>query len=219
MVMAENEITKIFVVDDHPLFRKGVVQLLQLNPNFQVIGEAGTFEAAVAGITSKEPDLVLLDLNMKGTSGIEILSAIKKHAPSIKVVMLTVSDSPNDLLQAIKTGADGYLLKDLEPEEILENINRAIEGQVVLSPVLTNALAEALKEKRDESSRSLQGLTEKELMVLKGVSQGLSNKLIARELNISDGTVKVHVKHILKKLNFHSRVEAAIWVSENNIKL
>ena len=112
-----------------------------------------------------------------------------------------------------------YLLKDLEPEEILENINRAIEGQVVLSPVLTNALAEALKEKRDESSRSLQGLTEKELMVLKGVSQGLSNKLIARELNISDGTVKVHVKHILKKLNFHSRVEAAIWVSENNIKL
>ncbi|WP_301211574.1 two-component system response regulator NarL, partial [Turicimonas muris] len=204
--MAENEITKIFVVDDHPLFRKGVVQLLQLNPNFQVIGEAGTFEAAVAGITSKEPDLVLLDLNMKGTSGIEILSAIKKHDPSIKVVMLTVSDSPNDLLQAIKTGADGYLLKDLEPEEILENINRAIEGQVVLSPVLTNALAEALKEKRDESARSLQGLTEKELMVLKGVSQGLSNKLIARELNISDGTVKVHVKHILKKLNFHSRV-------------
>ena len=219
MVMAENEITKIFVVDDHPLFRKGVVQLLQLNPNFQVIGEAGTFEAAVAGITSKEPDLVLLDLNMKGTSGIEILSAIKKHDPSIKVVILTVSDSPNDLLQAIKTGADGYLLKDLEPEEILENINRAIERQVVLSPVLTNALAEALKEKRDEPSRSLQGLTEKELMVLKGVSQGLSNKLIARELNISDGTVKVHVKHILKKLNFHSRVEAAIWVSENNIKL
>ena len=218
MVMAENEITKIFVVDDHPLFRKGVVQLLQLNPNFQVIGEAGTFEGAVAGITSKEPDLVLLDLNMKGTSGIEILSAIKNHDPSIKVVMLTVSDSPNDL-QAIKTGADGYLLKDLEPEEILENINRAIEGQVVLSPVLTNALAEALKEKKDEPSRSLQGLTEKELMVLKGISQGLSNKLIARELNISDGTVKVHVKHILKKLNFHSRVEAAIWVSENNIKL
>ena len=106
MVMAENEITKIFVVDDHPLFRKGVVQLLQLNPNFQVIGEAVTFEAAVACITSKEPDLVLLDLNMKGTSGIEILSAIKKHDPSIKVVMLTVSDSPNDLLQAIKTGAD-----------------------------------------------------------------------------------------------------------------
>lgn len=217
--MAENEITKIFVVDDHPLFRKGVVQLLQLNPNFQVIGEAGTFEGAVAGITSKEPDLVLLDLNMKGTSGIEFLSAIKNHDPSIKVVMLTVSDSPNDLLQAIKTGADGYLLKDLEPEEILENINRAIEGQVVLSPVLTNALVEALKEKKDEPSRSLQGLTEKELMVLKGISQGLSNKLIARELNISDGTVKVHVKHILKKLNFHSRVEAAIWVSENNIKL
>ena len=132
--------------------------------------------------------------------------------------MLTVSDSPNDLLQAIKTGADGYLLKDLEPEEILENIKRAVEGQVVLSPVLTNALAEALKEKKEEPSRSLHGLTEKELMVLKGVSQGLSNKLIARELDFSDGTVKVHVKHILKKLNFHSRVEAAIWVSENNIK-
>ncbi len=216
--MDENEITKIFVVDDHPLFRKGVVQLLRLNSQFQVIGEAGTYEAAITGITSKEPDLVLLDLNMKGTSGIEILSSIKNFDPSIKVVMLTVSDSPNDLLQAIKTGADGYLLKDLEPEEILENIKRAVEGQVVLSPVLTNALAEALKEKKEEPSRSLHGLTEKELMVLKGVSQGLSNKLIARELDISDGTVKVHVKHILKKLNFHSRVEAAIWVSENNIK-
>lgn len=216
--MDENEITKIFVVDDHPLFRKGVVQLLRLNSQFQVIGEAGTYEAAITGITSKEPDLVLLDLNMKGTSGIEILSSIKNFDPSIKVVMLTVSDSPNDLLQAIKTGADGYFLKDLEPEEILENIKRAVEGQVVLSPVLTNALAEALKEKKEEPSRSLHGLTEKELMVLKGVSQGLSNKLIARELDISDGTVKVHVKHILKKLNFHSRVEAAIWVSENNIK-
>ena len=216
--MDENEITKIFVVDDHPLFRKGVVQLLRLNSQFQVFGEAGTYEAAITGITSKEPDLVLLDLNMKGTSGIEILSSIKNFDPSIKVVMLTVSDSPNDLLQAIKTGADGYLLKDLEPEEILENIKRAVEGQVVLSPVLTNALAEALKEKKEEPSRSLHGLTEKELMVLKGVSQGLSNKLIARELDISDGTVKVHVKHILKKLNFHSRVEAAIWVSENNIK-
>lgn len=216
--MGENEITKIFVVDDHPLFRKGVVQLLHLNPKFQVIGEAGSYEAAVTGIKSLNPDFVLLDLNMKGTSGIEILSAIKNYDPSIKVVMLTVSDSPNDLLQAIKTGADGYLLKDLEPEDILENINKAIEGQMVLSSDLTSALAEALKEKKDSPSRSLQGLTEKELCVLKGISQGLSNKLIARELNISDGTVKVHVKHILKKLNFHSRVEAAIWVSENNIK-
>lgn len=217
--MEQVDRTKIFVIDDHPLFRKGVIQLLKLSANFETVGEAGTYDGAITGVKQSEPDIVLLDLNMKGTSGIEILSSIKEFDPSIKVIMLTVSDSPEDLLQAIKTGADGYLLKDLEPEEILDNINRACEGQIVLSSELTAVLADALKDNTQKPRRSLSAFTEKELAVLKGISQGLSNKLIARQMNISDGTVKVHVKHILKKLNFHSRVEAAIWVSENNIKL
>ncbi len=208
----------VLVVDDHPLFRKGVVQLLELDPIFRCAGEAGTYDAAMEGVRKTDPDLVLLDLNMKGTSGIEILSAIKKHDPGIKVIMLTVSDSPSDLLQAIRSGADGYLLKDLEPSEILESLHRAIDGVTVLSPSLMSALASVLKQD-GQAERTISALTERECNVLKGISSGQSNKVIARNLGISDGTVKVHVKHVLKKLHFRSRVEAAIWVKENDIVL
>ncbi|MCD8340317.1 MAG: two-component system response regulator NarL [Burkholderiales bacterium] len=216
--MTDSSSCNVLVVDDHPLFRKGVVQLLQLDPMFHCAGEAGTYDAAMEGVRKIDPDLVLLDLNMKGTSGIEILSAIKKHDPGIKVIMLTVSDSPSDLLQAIRSGADGYLLKDLEPSEILESLKRAVEGVTVLSPSLMSALASVLKQD-SPSERSIASLTDRERAVLKGISSGQSNKVIARNLGISDGTVKVHVKHVLKKLNFRSRVEAAIWVKENDIQL
>ncbi len=212
------DLYKVLVVDDHPLFRRGVVQLLQLDDSFQCVGEAGTFDSAMEMVRRNELDMVLLDLNMKGTSGIEILSAIKAYDPSIRVVMLTVSDSPSDLVQAIRSGADGYLLKDLEPSEILENLHRAFEGITVLSPSLMSALAQSFKQEINESSRSISLLTDRELAVLQGISQGMSNKAIARHLNISDGTVKVHVKHVLKKLKFRSRVEAAIWVTEHDIK-
>ncbi len=210
---------KIFVVDDHPLFRRGVVQLLGLDDTFDCVGEAGTFDSALEGVRRYSPDLVILDLNMKGTSGVEILAAIKEYDPSIRVIMLTVSDSPHDLVQTIRTGADGYLLKDLEPSEILEYLHKAVDGVTVLSPSLMSALADSLKQDSINAERSISSLTDRELAVLKGISQGLSNKAIAKQLDISDGTVKVHVKHVLKKLKFRTRVEAAIWVTEHDIKL
>ncbi len=204
----------VVVVDDHPLFRRGVVQLLKMDPLFENIHEAGNFDEALRSVREAEPDLVLLDLNMKGTGGIQILSAIKEFDPSIKVVILTVSDAPADVIQCLRNGADGFLLKDQEPEDILANIKNAMEGENVLSPSLTHALAQSLKEVPTLAKRDLASLTERESIVLKLISQGKSNKLIARELDISEGTIKVHVKHVLRKLSFHSRVEAAVWYSE-----
>lgn len=205
----------VLVVDDHPLFRKGVVQLLQLDPIFTVDGEAGTYEEAIEKFERFHPSLVLLDLNMKGTNGIEILSAIKSRDPSTRVIMLTVSDNPTDLVQAIRSGVDGYLLKDQDPDEILSKIKMAVEGKTVLSPQLMSALSASLKQDDHAfAKRELKELTNREIAVLQCIAKGMSNKAIARELDISDGTVKVHVKHVLRKLSFRSRVEAAVWMTE-----
>lgn len=205
----------VLVVDDHPLFRKGVVQLLQLDSSFTVDGEAGTYEEAIEKFEHFHPSLVLLDLNMKGTNGIEILSAIKSRDPSTRVIMLTVSDNPTDLVQAIRSGVDGYLLKDQDPDEILSKIKMAVEGKTVLSPQLMSALSASLKQDDHAlAKRELKELTNREIAVLQCIAKGMSNKAIARELDISDGTVKVHVKHVLRKLSFRSRVEAAVWMAE-----
>ena len=185
----------IIVVDDHPLFRRGVIQLLKMDPSFNVVAEAGDFEAAMVAVRERDPDIVLLDLNMKHTSGVEILTAIKTFDPSIRVIMLTVSDSPSDLLQCFQNGADGYLLKDQEPEQILEDIL-------------------FFREESFSKERRVSELTEREKSVLKLIAQGKTNKEIGKALEISDGTVKVHVKHVLHKLSFRSRVEAAVWAKE-----
>ena len=208
----------ILVVDDHPLFRKGVVQLLALDPGFEVIGEAGDYATAIALANEKEPDLTLLDLNLKGSGGLEILAALKEVDPSRRVVMLTVSDAPEDLMAAIRAGADGYLLKDTEPEELLERVRGALDGRTVISDALTAALAGALRDEARGAKRDLRGLTDRELGVLRCVAGGQSNKVIARNLSITEGTVKVHVKHLLKKLGFRSRVEAAVWAAEQGVR-
>jgi two-component system nitrate/nitrite response regulator NarL len=212
----------ILVVDDHPLFRKGVVQLLQMEPTIEVIGEAGDKAAALALARERDPDLILLDLNLKGENGIDILAALKEEDPSYRVVMLTVSDAPDDLVAAIRAGADGYLLKDMEPEDILARVRDALTGKTVISEALSARLAQALhteaSDARTASTRSLAQLTEREQAVLQCLAAGMSNKLIARALNISEGTVKVHVKHLLRKLEFRSRVEAAVWATELGLK-
>ena len=204
----------ILVVDDHPLFRKGVIQLLGMEPSFEVVGEAGHFDEAVRIAREKEPDLTLLDLNMKGGSGLEVLAALKEEDPARRVVMLTVSDAPEDLMAAIRAGADGYLLKDMEPEELLARVRESLEGRTVIGEALTNALATALRDEARADKRDLRELTEREQDVLRCVASGMSNKMIARALNITEGTVKVHVKHMLKKLGFRSRVEAAVWIAQ-----
>lgn len=205
----------VIVVDDHPLLRRGVRELLSLDEDIEVVGEAGTREEAVHLVRALEPELVVLDLNMRGTSGVEILTELKKEDPSRRIVILTVSDSGDDLVACIRAGADGYFLKDMEPERFLENIRETLCGRLVVDPSMVRHLTEMIREK----PRSVEEnpLTDRERDVLGLIAEGLSNKMIARRLGISDGTVKGHVKHLLKKLGFNSRVEAAVWASQNEM--
>ena len=212
----------VLLVDDHPLFRKGVRQWLTMAPGIEVVGEAGNRAEALDLTRRFEPDLILLDLNLKGESGLDILTALKEDDPSRRVVMLTVSDAPDDLIGAIRAGADGYLLKDMEPEDLLARVREALSGTTVIGEALAARLATALRQEAQDSARAairdLRDLTDRERAVLRCIAEGQSNKLIARTLSITEGTVKVHVKHLLKKLAFRSRVEAAVWAAENRVK-
>lgn len=201
----------LLVIDDHPLFRKGVLQLIAEDAAFTIAGEASGGEEGVALAQSLHPDLILLDLNMKGMNGIATLKALKAADADCRVIMLTVSDSEEDLVAALRAGADGYLLKDTEPEQLLANLKAAAEGRTVLSERLTGLLAHALRQEARPRSPSDANLTEAEQKVLACIAAGMSNKATARELDIAEGTVKVHVKHLLKKLGLRSRVEAAVW--------
>jgi two-component system nitrate/nitrite response regulator NarL len=211
----------VLVVDDHPLFRKGVVQLLAMEPSIEVVGEAGNRAQALALVQQHEPDLTLLDLNLKAESGLDILAALKADDPSRRVVMLTVSDAADDLIGAIRAGADGYLLKDMEPEQLLDRVRAALAGETVIGESLAARLATALRQEAQESAagarRDVALLTEREQEVLHCLAEGQSNKRIARSLAITEGTVKVHVKNLLKKLGFRSRVEAAVWMAQQGL--
>ncbi len=202
----------IMLVDDHPLLRKGLRQLISMDDELEVIAEASNGADAITQGVDLDPDLILLDLNMQGMNGLETLRHLRDQGVTSRIVMLTVSDADEDVLQAISLGADGYLLKDMEPEELLEQIKRALNGKMVLSEAVTQILATAIRSPNNKSSGKIDALTQRELEILKLIAKGLSNKLIARELDISDGTVKVHVKHLLKKLHLRSRVEAAVWM-------
>lgn len=207
--------SSVLIIDDHPLFRKGIRQLLELEPTLQVVAEASSGEEGIQLVLQHEPDLVLLDLNMKGMGGLKTLEAIKKHRPQTRVVILTVSDTSDDLISTIRAGTNGYLLKDMEPEELLLRLKEALLGRTVISTELTGQLANALHHEATAKNRSVKELTEREIQILQGLSEGKSNKQIARDLDITEGTVKVHVKNLLHKLNFRTRVEAAVWVVAN----
>lgn len=206
----------IITIDDHPLFRKGLADLIDMDDSLLLVGEADSGEDGLALALEFMPDLILLDINMKTMSGLETLRAIKDRDIDSRVLMLTVSDSEEDVIDAIRSGADGYLLKDMEPEDTLASIRAAAEGKLVVSERLTGLLAEALRaEARAPDSTDEAGLTGREAEILKLIAQGLSNKHIARDLFISPATVKVHVKNLLKKLHLNSRVEAAVWYLKN----
>ncbi len=201
----------VVIIDDHPLFRRGVAQLIEMEPTLALAGEASSGEEGLVLVRKLDPDLVLLDLNMKGMDGIATLKAIKDEMPEVRVILLTVSDAPDDLIAAIRAGADGYLLKDMDPEDLMARLREALTGRMVISDALSGRLAQALRDEAQVERRSTSGLTERERTILRCLAEGKSNKLIARELDITEGTVKVHVKHLLRKLNFRSRVEAAVW--------
>ncbi|MES9923957.1 MAG: two-component system response regulator NarL [Candidatus Thiodiazotropha endolucinida] len=216
--MAEQQTYTVLTIDDHPLFRKGVSDLIDMDDTLELVGEAANGPDGLVVAKQFNPDLILLDINMKGMNGLETLKAIREQEIDSKVLMLTVSDNEEDVLTALRLGADGYLLKDMEPEDILKSIRKAVEGSLVISDHLTQLLAKALREDDKLKVKDpITSLTAREKEILQCIAQGQSNKQIANVLNISEGTVKVHVKHLLKKLNRHSRTEAAVWALKEGI--
>ncbi|MCE8004604.1 two-component system response regulator NarL [Billgrantia ethanolica] len=208
----------ILIIDDHPLLRRGVAQLLELEDDLALVGDTGEPQQAVRLAAELDPDLILLDLNMPGMDGIQTLKALRESGYAGRIVMFTVSDHEEDLVAALRGGADGYLLKDMEPEEMVRQLRQAALGRMVVSESLTALLAEALRNQRSApATPDIHSLTQREREILRELAGGLSNKLIARKLDISEGTVKVHVKHLLKKLNLRSRVEAAVWAVQEGI--
>ena len=198
----------LLVVDDHPLFRKAVLQLLARAGAFRVVGEASSGAEGLELAQALSPELILLDLNMKDMSGLDVLKVVKSWGLDTRVVMLTVADGLADVLAALRAGADGYLLKDMEPEELMLKLKDAAAGQVPLTERLTRLLAHALQAEDLPHSPGEAHLTEQQTRILGLIAQGKSNKLIARELNLAETTVKVHVKHLLRKLHVHSRHHA-----------
>jgi len=203
--------TTVIIIDDHALFRRGVSQMISVDPEFLVIGEAASGAEGLLLVEQMTPDLVLIDLNMKGMNGLETLAHIKDAKLDSRCIVLTVSDAEADLLEALRAGADGYLLKDMEPEDLCENLKRAMSGVTVLHENLTEILKNALIHPTLNRSEQEISLTEREREILQCLANGLNNKTIARSLGISDTTVKVHIKHLLSKLKLTSRLEAAVW--------
>ncbi len=214
--MNNNNTYSVISIDDHPLFRKGVSDLIDMEDSLRLVGEADNGQDGLRLAVEHNPDLILLDINMKGMDGLETLKAIRDSDVDSRIMMLTVSDNEDDVITALRLGADGYLLKDMEPEDILESIKMAVSGKIIISERLTQLLAQALREEtKTPKNSALVDLTAREREILDLVANGMSNRVIGDNLNISEGTVKVHVKHILKKLNLKSRVEAAVWALKN----
>nr|WP_038381478.1 two-component system response regulator NarL [Pantoea sp. IMH] len=209
------EAASILLIDDHPMLRNGVKQLIALDDRLQVVAEASNGVQGVELAGLHDPDLILLDLNMPGMNGLDTLVQLRTIDLSGRIVVFSVSNHEDDVVNALKRGADGYLLKDMEPEELLKSLHQAAAGQMVLSETLTNVLVASLRENRPAEERDIEQLTRRERDILKLITQGMTNKAIARKLSITESTVKVHVKHLLKKMKLKSRVEAAVWALQS----
>jgi DNA-binding NarL/FixJ family response regulator len=217
---------RTLIVDDHALFRRGLEIVLVTEPDIEVIGEAGDGAEAVEKAGESVPDVVLMDVRMPRSSGIEACRAIKTVAPSARIVILTMSDEEDDLFEAIKAGASGYLLKDIPLDQVAEAVRAVHGGQSLISPSMAGKLLTefATLARREDSEPPQQvpapKLTDREMQVLKLVARGMNNRDIAKELFISDNTVKNHVRNILEKLQIHSRMEAVmVAVREKLIEL
>jgi two-component system NarL family response regulator len=210
---------RVVVVDDHELFRRGLTMLLGVEDDIEVVGEAGDGVAATELAASTAPDVVLMDVRMPKGSGIEACVAIKQVAPTARIVMLTVSDEEADLYDAIRNGASGYLLKQSSVDEVAQGIRVVADGQSLISPSMAIKLLNEFKDMSDSDRQQVPTprLSPRELEVLKLVSQGLNNRLIAKRLFISENTVKNHIRNILEKLHLHSRIEAAMYGVRENL--
>ena len=211
---------KILLIDDHTLFRAGLEDLLTRR-GIKVVASVGDGEEGLKAADKYELDAVLLDMRMPKMDGISVLRLLKKNHPKLPVAMLTTSSVEEDLVGALKNGAQGYLLKDMEPDELVVALGDIIAGKTVVAPDLAAVLAEALQGKttaKEEKINPFAALTPREYEILTLLAEGQSNKVIARNLGISDGTVKLHVKAILRKLKISSRITAAVMAVEYGVK-
>ena len=207
---------RTMIVDDHALFRRGLQMVLGEEPDIELVGQASDGAEAVEKAAESLPDIVLMDIRMPRSSGIEACRAMKEAAPSAKIVILTISDEEEDLFEAIRAGASGYLLKDIPLDEVADTVRAVHGGQSLINPSMAGKLLTefAALARRDEEERAQEvpapRLTEREMQVLKLVARGMNNRDIAKELFISENTVKNHVRNILEKLQIHSRMEAVM---------
>ena len=225
---------RILVVDDHTLFRRGLTALLARDPQLRVIGDAADAGQAQRKAQELQPDVILLDNHLPGVNGIDALPALQDAAPAARILMLTVSEDENDLAAALRAGAIGYLLKTAEGDALTAAIRRAMDGDSVVAPEMMSKLVAAYRGAALATPASapatseplapvplgvtaLASLSPRELDILRGIARGASNKEIAREHGIAETTVKIHVQHILRKLNVSSRVHAAVIASENGL--
>lgn len=208
---------RIALVDDHTLFRKGLAELLERDGSLDVAAMTGEPSEVAALLRTHAPDVLILDLNLPPTDGITLMQELREQGFSLPVLILTVSEADRDLARALRNGAKGYLLKSMEPDEVIDAILRAARGETVVAPTMTAKLVRLLDHRGDGevgSNHVLSTLTQREREILAHLARGESNKAIARALDISYDTVKLHVRHILAKLNLNSRVEAAVFAVE-----
>jgi two-component system nitrate/nitrite response regulator NarL len=226
----------VLVVDDHTLFRRGLIALLSQDPRFQVVCQAGDIGEALRCLAQYRPDVILLDNHMPGVRGIDGIPALREVAPSVRIMMLTVSESEDDLVAALRAGADGYLLKTSESEELCDSILKVMAGDSVVSPEMTAKMVAALRGGMSLPQRSPipppssppvlaptpapvgEELSNRERDILRLIARGESNKAIARELDIAETTVKIHVQHVLRKLNLSSRVQIAVYAVSHGLQ-
>jgi DNA-binding NarL/FixJ family response regulator len=214
-----SEPVRVLVVDDQELFRRGLIMLLSGDTDIEVVGEAADGITATELATTTAPDVILLDVRMPRRTGVEACRAIKEAVPATKIIMLTVSDEEADLYESVKNGASGYLLKDSSIEEVAQAIRVVNEGQSLISPSMAVKLIDEFKQmsKPEREQGPALRLTERELEVLRLVAKGLNNREVAKELFISENTVKNHVRNILEKLQLHSRMEAVMYAMREKL--
>ena len=221
---------RILVVDDHTLFRRGLTALLQRDPQFEVVGDAGDASEAQRRAQELQPDVILLDNHLPGVNGVDALPALCEVAPGVKVLMLTVSEDEHDLSAALRGGACGYLLKTIEGDALSQAIRRAMRGESVVAEEMTGKLIAAYRDAAAPRTSPdaepaapavpasrLDVMSRRELDILRGIARGQGNKEIARSLGIAETTVKIHVQHILRKLDVSSRVHAAVIATEHGL--
>ncbi len=214
--------TRILLVDDHALFRRGLTALLGRDPRFLIVGDAADAGEALRRARELAPDLILLDNHLPGVNGVDALPALRDAAPAARVLMLTVSEDEQDLAGALRAGASGYLLKSIDGDALVEAILRAMRGESVVSHEMTGKLVAAFRDAGAATAapavaRPLAQLSPRETDILRCIARGASNKEIARELGIAETTVKIHVQHVLRKLDVGSRVQAAVIATEHGL--